>query len=164
MIFTIEDINGSLVNNFTVCRKKAWLSARRIHANQMNMHLQMGSVYNSARNTQKRFGNIEVDSLSKEKHVIVKEYKKTFSNIEASKQQLIFYMHTLKSELNLKKIEGLIISEETNEKYHIDLTQDVEDKIVSTLQDMVKIINDKKLPVVNNSELCNYCGHNFYCL
>lgn len=158
------DLTGTLVNSYVVCKRKAWLNCRKINPNKSNSFLLMGSSYNSNRTTQKRIGNIELDEIEKGKHIIVKEYKKTFSNIEASKMQLLFYMKNLKEELNLNKIDGYIISEETNEKLFLPFDSKNEEKIDKLIDEILVALNNNQIPKFTRTKLCDYCGHNMYCL
>jgi len=165
MRFEKSAINGVLVNCFIVCKKKVWLQAHNIHTNKSNLHLQIGSVYAEIRkNDSRKFGNIEVDEIVENKHIKVTEYKKTFSNVEASKMQLLFYMYNLQKELNLKKIEGLLVSEETDEKKYFILNDENIKLVDIMLDEIVEIVNSEKIPVVEKTNLCLNCGHNFYCL
>ena len=158
------DLTGTLVNSYVVCKRKAWLNSRKINPNKSNSFLLMGSSYNSNRTTQKRIGNIELDEIEKGKHIIVKEYKKTFSNIEASKMQLLFYMKNLKEELNLNKINGYIISEENNEKLFLPFDSKNEEKIDKLIDEILVALNNNQIPKFTRTKLCDYCGHNMYCL
>lgn len=116
-MFTNEILNGTIIKSYIACKRQGWLASRKLTPLVSNTYIQMGTALSNIRKeTSKRIGNIELDETEKGKHIIIKEYKKTFSNIEASKMQLLFYMKNLKEELNLNKIDGYIISEETNEK------------------------------------------------
>ena len=158
------DLTGTLINSYVVCKRKAWLNSRKINPNKSNSFLLMGSSYNKNRTTQKRIGNIELDEIVKGKHIVVKEYKKTFSNIEASKMQLLFYMKNLKEELNLNKIDGYIISEETNEKMFLPFDSKNEEKINKLIDEILVALNNNQIPKFTRTKLCDYCGHNMYCL
>jgi len=122
MAFKEKMINGTIVNSYVTCKKKAWLQARSISANKNNTYLQAGKIYAEIRkDVSKRVGNIEIDEIEKGKYFLIKEYKKTFSNFKASKTQLLFYMYNLQKELKLKKIKGVLVSEETNEKKYLSM-------------------------------------------
>lgn len=157
-------IGGSLINSFVVCHRKAWLQARNIHTNQFDANIQIGKVYSKLRNTEKRFFNIAIDKLDKDSTLVVTEYKKTFSNIEASSMQLLFYMGSLKKELGIKKISGYIISEETNEKLYLDFTEKEELRLNGVIQNAISIINQEHIPTFTEMPICRFCGHNLYCL
>jgi len=164
MNFTTSDLNGTIVNSYVACPKKAWLQARHIYPSNNNSYLQMGNTFSKLRGTQKRMGNFEVDEVSKGKHIIVREYKKTFSNIEASTFQLLFYMLNIKEELKCRKIEGYIVSEEDSNKKHVLLDGKNEAKVKILIEQVIECVNDRRSPHVLNNKLCQYCAHNLYCL
>jgi len=60
------------------------------------------------------FPNLKFDKIGKERgHYLATEYKKSMSNPEGAKMQLLFYMWQLKTSLNLKVINGKVISGRT---------------------------------------------------
>lgn len=162
-MFNREDINGTIVKSYIACKRQGALAMRSISPLSQNPDIQMGSVYAKIRGKSKRFGGIEIDEISKGNHLVVKEYKKTFSNIEASKMQLLYYMYTLKNELRCKKVEGYVISEETNEKLHLVLNEQNITIVEKMIEEIIQLSHDS-IPEVEKKELCLYCAHNLYCL
>lgn len=164
-MLTLADINGTIVKSFVACKRQGWLAARKLAPLISNSYIQMGTTLAQNRKSKaSRIGNIEIDELCNGEHLIVKEYKKTFSNLEASKMQLLFYMDTLKSELNVSKIDGYIISEETSEKYFVSLDKKNKIALDELTQELLMTVNGVKAPEFEKKELCMYCGHNIYCL
>lgn len=164
MIFCESDINGTIVKSFIACKKQGWLAARKLSPISTMESIQIGTAYNNIRNTQRRFGGVEVDEVIKGQHFIVREYKKTFSNIEASKIQLLFYMYSLQKELNLQKIEGYVISEETDEKVYLILDDKNKKVIEKLIKEIIIVIQKTTSPKFELKPLCPTCGHNLYCL
>lgn len=162
MIFKKEDINGSIVKSFVTCERQGALVLRKISPLLQDSNIQMGAVYAKMRSESRCFGGIEVDGLDKRGNIVVIEYKKTFSNIVASRMQLLFYMHTMKNEVKCKNIEGYVISEESNEKLHVRLdcesTLEVEDMITS-----IMILADGKIPKYEYKDICENCAFYLYC-
>ena len=165
ILFSKENLNGTIIKSYMACKRQGWLASRKLTPLVSNVFIQTGtSLSNLRKNTSKKFGNIELDEIIKGKHIIVKEYKKTFSNIEASKMQLLFYMKNLKEELNLNKIDGYIISEETNEKLFLPFDSKNEEKINKLIDEILVALNNSQIPKFTRTKLCDYCGHNMYCL
>ena len=86
MIFLEEQINGSLVNAYIVCKRQAWLYAHQVHGDQNNEYLLMGKALALAQENKNLheypFGNLVFDKLSKESgHYLVTEYKKSLKNV-----------------------------------------------------------------------------------
>lgn len=164
-MFTNEILNGTIIKSYIACKRQGWLASRKLTPLVSNTYIQMGTALSNIRKeSSKRIGNIELDEIEKNKHIIVKEYKKTFSNIEASKMQLLFYMRNLKEELNLNKIDGYIISEETSEKLFLSFDTKNEEKINQFIDEILIALNNNQIPKLTRTKLCDYCGHNFYCL
>lgn len=44
MIFLEEQINGSLVNCYMICKRRAWLCARQMHGDQENEYLSIKEI------------------------------------------------------------------------------------------------------------------------
>ncbi|MCK9549267.1 Dna2/Cas4 domain-containing protein [Aquamicrobium sp.] len=162
-MFRAEDINGTIVKSFIACRRQGALALRRMSPLYQNPDIQMGSVYAKLRNKSARFGGIEIDEVSKNKHIVIKEYKKTFSNIEASKMQLLYYMHSLKNELNCRTIEGYVISEETDEKLHVLLDEQNINIVQEMINDIIQL-SKEEIPKIEKKALCLHCAYNLYCL
>lgn len=164
-MFTINELNGTIIKSYMACNRQGWLASRKLTPLTSNIFIQMGtSLSDTRQESRKRIGNIELDEIVKGKHIIVKEYKKTFSNIEASKMQLLFYMKNLKEELNLTKIDGYIISEETSEKMFLPFDSKNEEKINKFIDEILVALNNNQIQKFTRTKLCDYCGHNMYCL
>ena len=73
-------------------------------------------------------------------------------------------MKNLKEELNLNKIDGYIISEETNEKLFLTFDSKNEEKINKLIDEILVALNNNQIPKFTRTKLCDYCGHNIYCL
>lgn len=162
-MFNEWQITGTIVNAFVVCPKKAWLQARGIGPTKTNEHILMGKAYHLNMQN-KKIGNIEVDFISSKGHYEVVEYKKTLSNKEASKMQLLYYMYTLQKGLPIKKIVGKIVSIETDEKVFVSYGSAEETIINDLIQKIMATINSVEAPKETMSSLCLYCGHNLYCI
>ena len=165
VLFTSEILNGTIIKSYMACKRQGWLASRKLTPLVSNTYIQIGTALSNIRKeSSKRIGNIELDEIEKGKHIVVKEYKKTFSNIEASKMQLLFYMKNLKKELNLNKIDGYVISEETNEKLFLPFDSENEEKINKLIDEILVALNNNQIPKFTRTKLCDYCGHNIYCL
>jgi len=164
-MFTKKYLNGTIIKSFMACKRQGWLASRKLSPSLLNPYIQMGISYSNIRgNSKRKLGNIELDEIEKGKHIVVREYKKSFSNIEASKTQLLFYMKILKEELNLRRIDGYVISEETNEKLFLPFNEENEEKLNKLIDEILVALNDNKIPKFTRTKLCDYCGHNMYCL
>ena len=115
--FTKEQITGTLIHYYHTCKREAWLYSRKIHANQDDENILMGKALAEIKEENLHdfpFSNLHFDKINKQKgHYLVTEYKKSMSNKEGAKMQLMFYMWQLKNSLKLKEINGKVISGRT---------------------------------------------------
>ncbi len=100
-------INGTLIHYYVTCKRKAWLYSRRIHADQSDENIAMGKVLAEIKEDQFHtfpFSQLKFDKIGKERgHYLVTEYKKSMSNPEGAKMQLLFYI----SKSHFKQTEPL---------------------------------------------------------
>lgn len=163
-MFSEALITGGIVNGFIVCKKKAWLLGRHISPESSNENLLMGKVLGGIHGEPRRIGNIEVDEVRSSGHFIVKEYKKTFSNLKASEAQLLFYMKEIKEDTKCKSIEGYVVSIEDDKKHWVEYNRENEAYIENLCAEIVSIVSKTVSPPVLNNAVCHHCGHNLYCL
>jgi CRISPR-associated exonuclease Cas4 len=164
LMLSEEMITGTLVNSYMVCKRKAWLHARNISPTSSNSYIQMGAALGRIKGGERRFGNIEVDEITKDGHILLREYKKTFSNLLASEAQILFYMKTIKKDTGCMKISGHIISLENNQKKWIDFNRANEKYINEIIKNILILCSKGVPPPVLNNEVCVCCGHNTYCI
>ena len=108
------------------------------------------------------FSNLKFDKIGKERgHYLVTEYKKSMSNIEGAKMQLLFYMWQLKTSLKLKVINGKIVSgrkvifvegNETNMK-----------RIGELILEVSQFLEQPTPPPFVEIKFCKGCGYRDYC-
>ena len=96
-------VTGTLVNYYFVCKSKLWLFANKINLGDNSEDVRIGKVLheiNEDRVSEVSIENIKVDKITKD-YVI--EVKKSDSDIEAGKWQLLFYLYRLKQKGIIKK-------------------------------------------------------------
>ena len=158
MIFLEEQINGSLVNAYIVCKRQAWLYAHQVHGDQNNEYLLMGKALALAQENKNLheypFGNLVFDKLSKERgHYLVTEYKKSLKNVSAGEMQLLFYIYCLKKGLNLKEVKGRLVSGKK-----IIPVDDSEENF-KKIEQIIKEKPPKFVPL----HYCKTCSYQDYC-
>ena len=163
-MFEESQITGTIVKSFIACKRQGWLAARGLSPSSQNDNIAMGETYSKIRDKNEKFGGIEVDDLSIGEHIVVKEYKKSFSNIDASTKQLLFYMYCLKRDVGARYVEGYVISEETMEKKHVVLNDENTFMVEMMIAEIIKTINFQRSPEFVKTNLCAACGHNLYCI
>jgi CRISPR-associated exonuclease Cas4 len=163
-MFTIDDITGTLVNYYTTCRREAWLYARHIHADQDEDAIAMGRALAEIRDGGQDFpfSHLHFDKLQKQGgHYMVTEYKKTMSNPEAAKAQLLFYMYLLKTGLRLKKIDGKIISGKT--VIYVEGSDEAFAALEAMMIELVDFVQTPLPPPFEQTKWCKGCAYRSYC-
>jgi CRISPR-associated exonuclease Cas4 len=163
-MFTYEEITGTLVNYYTTCKREAWLYSRKIHADQGDENITIGRTLADLREGEQKFpfDFLKFDKITKESgHYIITEHKKTLSNVEAAKNQLLFYMFLLKTALKLKKIDGKVISKKT--VIFIEGSEENFEMLDRLLNEIVLFTNTPKSPSFEPTKWCNNCAYRSYC-
>ena len=87
----MNQITGTLINYYFHCKTQLWLFANKINLEDNSEEVRIGKVLheiNEDRVDEVSIENIKVDKITKD---YVVEVKKSDSDIEAAKWQLLFY-------------------------------------------------------------------------
>ena len=167
LIFNQDLITGTLIHYYATCKREAWLYSRKISADQYDENILMGKALAEIKEEQLLhdfpFSNLKFDKIGKQRgHYMVTEYKKSMSNPDGAKMQLLFYMWQLKTSLNLKVINGMIVSGRTK----ISVLGDEENmELISNFIDEVsQFVSQPKPPPFVENKFCKGCGYRDYCL
>ncbi len=108
------------------------------------------------------FSNLQFDKIGKQRgHYLVTEYKKSMSNVEGAKMQLLFYMWQLKTSLKLKEINGKIAS---GRKVIFVEGSEANMKRIEELMDEVSMfLSQPAPPPFEEIKFCKGCGYRDYC-
>jgi CRISPR-associated protein Cas4 len=166
MIFLEEQINGSLVNAYIVCKRQAWLYAHQVHGDQNNEYLLMGKALAQAQENKNLheypFGNLVFDKLSKESgHYLVTEYKKSLKNVSAGEMQLLFYIYCLKKGLNLKEVKGKLVC--GKKTIPVDDSEENFKKMEQIIKEIIELVSQEKPPKFVPIRYCKTCSYQDYC-
>ena len=166
MIFSEEQINGSLVNAYIVCKRQAWLYAHQVHGDQNNEYLLMGKALALAQENKNLheypFGNLVFDKLSKESgHYLVTEYKKSLKNVSAGEMQLLFYIYCLKKGLNLKEVKGKLVC--GKKTIPVDDSEENFKKMEQIIKEIIELVSQEKPPKFVPIRYCKTCSYQDYC-
>ena len=166
MIFLEEQINGSLVNAYIVCKRQAWLYAHQVHGDQENECLLMGKALALAQENKNLheypFGNLVFDKLSKERgHYVVTEYKKSLKNVSAGEMQLLFYIYCLKKGLNLKEVKGKLVC--GKKTIPVDDSEENFKKMEQIIKEIIELVSQEKPPKFVPIRYCKTCAYQDYC-
>ena len=166
MSFDKELITGTLIHYYATCKREAWLFSRKISADQWDENILMGKALAEIKEEQLHdfpFSNLKFDKIGKSRgHYMVTEYKKSMSNPNGAKMQLLFYMWQLKTSLKLKEINGKVVSGRTV----IAVSGNDENmKIIENLiTEVSEFISQPNPPPFKKIKFCKGCGYRDYCL
>ena len=166
MNFDKELLNGTLIHYYSTCKREAWLYSRRIHADQYDENILMGKALADIKEEQLHdfpFSNLKFDKIGKERgHYMVTEYKKSMSNPEGAKMQLLFYMWQLKTSLKLKEINGKVMS---GRKTHFVIEGSYEnmEKMNNLIDEVSAFLSTPTPPPFVEIKFCKGCGYRDYC-
>jgi len=165
--FDPDLITGTLIHYYATCKREAWLYSRRIHADQWDENILMGKALAEIKEEQLLhdfpFSNLKFDKIGKQRgHYMVTEYKKSMSNPDGAKMQLLFYMWQLKTSLNLKVINGMIVSGRT--KISVLGNEENIELISNFIDEVSQFVSQPKPPLFVENKFCKGCGYRDYCL
>jgi len=165
MKFTKKLITGTLIHYYVTCKREAWLYSRHIHADQWDENILMGKALAEIKEENLHnfpFSNLKFDKIGKERgHYVVTEYKKSMSNPEGAKMQLLFYMWQLKTSLKLKVINGKVISGRT--VIFVEGNEENMKMIEELMVEVSTFLSQATPPPFKEIKFCKGCGYRDYC-
>lgn len=156
-------INGTLINYFFHCPRQCHLHANRINLEDNSEDVRIGKILHEI-NEEKTKGeisidNVKLDNLTKE---YITEFKKSDSDIEASKMQLMLYMYKLK-QLGIER-KGQLIFDEKNKQNKKSIKVELdEDYLLKTLKNIETLIQSDEVPKADFKPKCKKCAYYEYC-
>lgn len=161
------NITGTSINYYFHCKKQCWLSQNFINMEFNSELVKVGSELHKNKLQEKKsnevwIDNIRIDQLTDTYAV---EVKKTDSDVESAKWQLMYYLYVLKQNgiLRKGKIEILepMLHEKTN--YYIELTAENEEKLLNILTE-IKVLSVGDVPESPAIDSCSSkCSYYDYC-
>ncbi|GAB6044913.1 CRISPR-associated protein Cas4 [Caminibacter profundus] len=157
-------VTGTIINYYFHCKTQMWLHYHKINLEDNSEDVRIGKVLheiNENKVDEVAFEGIKVDKITKD---YIVEVKKSDSNIEAAKWQLIFYLWKLK-QIGIEKKGRLEVFEKkkTDKKiYYVELTDENETKLLEILED-IEIILKGKIPTPKFENKCKKCAYYEYC-
>lgn len=161
-------ITGTIINYYFHCKRQCYLFANRVNLEDNSEDVRIGKVLHEIRahdnkETEIKYENIVLDKVSSK---YVEEYKKSDSDTEASRMQLIFYLKQLQDKGIIR--EGKLIYHEKNKKEGkkteiIKLDDDNINKLNKCIENIEELISQDKVPEVEQNKKCKRCSYYEYC-
>jgi len=159
------NITGTIINYYFVCKTKMYLHYHKINLEDNSEDVRIGKVLHEISETrvdEVSFEGIKVDKIIKD-YVI--EVKKSDSDIEAAKWQLIYYLYILKQKGIEKKGRLEVFEKKKQEKkqFILELNKDNEKKLLEILEDIKAILSNPAPPEPMFESKCKRCAYLEYC-
>ncbi len=159
-------INGTLINYYFHCKRQCWLHSNRLNLEDNSEDVRIGKVlhelkYENDKNAEIAFEGIKLDKITKE-YVI--ETKKSDSDPEAAKWQLLLYLKILKDKGIEKKGKIEYIENRNDKKIeYIELSDEIEKELNIVIDEIQKLINLESPPKEIFERKCKKCAYYEYC-
>ena len=161
-------ITGTVINYYFHCKRRCYLFANKINLEDNSEDVRIGRVLHEikskdGKNTEIKYEDMVVDKVTAN---YVEEYKKSDSDTEAAKMQLLFYLKKLRDKGIYKK-GRLIYNEKNNKENKKSEIVELNDKNIEKLNNCIKeiemLINGNTVPDVEKENKCKRCAYYEYC-
>lgn len=161
------NITGSMVNYYFHCKRQCYLAGNRLNMENNSEQVRIGQAIHKekaqkAKKTEVAIDNIRLDKLTEE---YLTEIKKSDSDVEAARWQLIYYLYVLKQKGIIRK--GKLEFVEKNKIEHkiqiIELTDELIDELQKHLQEIEQLILGGQVPATDCGKGCTKCAYYEYC-
>lgn len=160
------NITGTLINYYFHCKTQCWLHANRLNLEDNSEDVHIGRVLHEIKEEKSKqieikIDNIKIDRITKEYLV---EFKKSDSDPEAVKWQVLLYLYKLKQKGIERK--GRV---EYHEKNHntkteiIELDEQNEKELLEVLENIQNLILNPIVPIPKFENKCKKCAYYEYC-
>ncbi|MGP2657102.1 CRISPR-associated protein Cas4 [Malaciobacter sp. WC5094] len=161
------NINGTLISYFFICKKKLWLHANRINLEDNSEDVRIGKILHEineekSKKSEISIENIKIDKLTRDYLV---EVKKSDSDVESVKWQVLLYLYKLKQKGVIKKgkIEFIEKNKQDKKIHYIELDELSEKKLLKILNEIETLINHDTPPQAKFESKCRKCAYYEYC-
>ncbi len=160
-------INGTLINYYFFCKTKCWLFGNRINLEDNSEDVRIGKILHEIDEKKSDNGEIEIENIKIDKltRKYLVEMKKSDSDIEAVKWQLLLYLYKLKQKgvIRKGKIEFVENKRESKKIHFVELNETNEKEILKVVKKINNLINKSKPPKPKFKKHCKKCAYYEYC-
>ena len=160
-------ITGTVINYYFHCKTQCWLHANRINLEDNSEDVRIGRVLHEINEEKTRAGEIAIDNVKIDK--ITKDYlievKKSDSDPEAVKWQVLLYLNILKNKgINKKgKIEFMEKNRQDKKIIYVELSEENIKKLFEITEKIKVLINSDTPPAPVMQKKCKKCAYYEYC-
>ena len=161
----LPKITGTLISYYFICKTKLWLHANRINLEDNSEEVRIGKVLHEIREdrvSEVAFENIKLDKITKD-YVI--EVKKSDSDLESAKWQLLYYLYILKQKGIEKKgrLEVFEKNKQNKKRFEVVLDEESEERLQEILVGIEKFVSLPQPPKPRFESKCRKCAYFEYC-
>lgn len=160
------NITGTLINYYFHCRRQCYLHANRINLEDNSEDVRIGKVLHEineekSKQTEIKIDNIKIDKITKDYLV---EVKKSDSDPQAVKWQVLLYLYKLKQKGVIRKGKIEYIEKNHNTKSEILELDDANEKeLFVVLENIEALIIAPTPPAPILEGKCKKCAYYEYC-
>ncbi|WP_072523603.1 CRISPR-associated protein Cas4 [Clostridium sp. Marseille-P3244] len=159
-------VNGTLVNYYFHCKRQCYLFGNRMNLEDNSEEVRIGKALHEEREEQKNteisIDNIRLDKLTSE---YLTELKKSDSDENAAKWQLLYYLKVLKDK-GIERKGRLEFAEKNNKNSKtiiVELTEELEQQLSEYISQIEILLEQERVPEVINDRTCKKCAYYEYC-
>lgn len=160
-------VNGTLINYYFHCKRQCWLHGNRVNLEDNSEDVKIGKAIHEVKeeegkNTEISIDNIKIDKLTSEYLV---EIKKSDSDYEAVKWQVLFYLRVLRDKgiYRKGKIEFVEKNKSKNKIFYEELDEEKERELIKIEKDIVELLQESTPPKIKFDNKCKRCAYYEYC-
>ncbi|MDR2790296.1 MAG: CRISPR-associated protein Cas4 [Campylobacteraceae bacterium] len=159
-------ITGTLVNYYFHCKTQCWLSANRLNLEENSEDVRIGKVLHEISEEKNKYaevalGSVKIDRITDD---YVVEFKKSDSDPEAAKWQLLLELFTLKQKGIEKKGRLEYAEKNKNTKSEIIILDSAhEAKLLEIFQEINDLVLQAAPPKPAFMPKCKRCAYYEYC-
>lgn len=160
-------INGTLINYYFHCKRQCYLHANRINLEDNSEDVRIGKILHEISEEKSKKGEISIDNIKIDKLTrdYLVEIKKSDSDPEAVKWQVLLYLYKLKQKgVERKgKIEFIEKNRQDKKVHYIELDEVNEKEFLDILKKIKTLINQDRPPQAKFENKCKKCAYYEYC-
>ena len=159
-------VNGTLMNYYFHCKRQCYLFGNRLNMEDNSEEVKIGKAIHEEKaekpGTEIAIDNIRLDKLTKD---YLTEVKKSDSDTEAAKWQLLFYLQVLKNKgiTRKGKLEFLEKNKTANKVVYLELDELAEEQLNRYIKEIEALLENDTIPPVINKPSCKKCAYYEYC-
>ena len=157
-------LTGTEMNYYFVCERKLWLFSKGITMESESEAVAIGKVLHENSFSKEKHKEVLIDNLIKIDVVTksnIKEIKSSSKMLESDKMQVYYYLFYLE-QLGIYKT-GEINYVKEKKKIKLELTNEIKNKILKSIEDINKLKNSELPPKVRKTGICSKCSYHNLC-